>query len=693
MIWTPSHPLLRFFITINIALLILSESLLSSPPSNSTTPPDPFRPLCTIARNIPQPHPDHPGNIYLQDEQLIVKVPENLPSSVSHWQALTDTGNVIAQGDLDAKDKAAPLKLGQPGIGWYRIEFLDTDNNCQAWTTAAVLARLRAPTPQDSPVCLDSATAWFGHSNPARQEYFTRLAALAGVNWIRDRMRWGTLQPQKNKFAQNTTYDSSVTFQAKLGLKVLQVFHDTPAWAVDKNLDPCRPVKRFPRNLCHLFEFCRALAHRYPGRVLAWEPWNEANITGFGGHTIDEICTFQKAAYLGFKAGDPDLIVGWNAYCWKPTQLHTDGVLANETWPYFDTYNIHSYDWPYTYLKLWEPVRSAACGRPIWVTEADRGMITKEPPPWYDLTRKAEIQKAHILAQEYTYSLFAGANRHFHFILGNYHEDHNSVQFGLLRRDFTPRPAYVALAAVGRFLAGARPLGCWSVKDKPHAHIYAFRAQPDGCPQDVLIAWAEKEGEWPQRGQTSVEWSLPSDLKINQVYDYLGRSLGNQSPGKLNAAPIFLLLPPGQTQTLPLKPPAQPCPYRTGSPSPVVLQLQLPQKNNVSSDQSKRSPNFIYALAPDQDQELSFFAYNFSNQPLQGTISVEKIPASWKLTPAQWSLSLDPLQRQKFTGRILIPSTSAEAQKGSWIKLRGNFKNLANPVLSFYVKAAKINAK
>ncbi|MCL5282960.1 MAG: hypothetical protein M1376_24005 [Planctomycetes bacterium] len=44
------------------------------------------------------------------------------------------------------------------------------------------------------------------------------------------------------------------------------------------------------------------MGQRYEGRVLAWEPWNEANIAMFGGHTIDEMSTHQKAAYLAFKA-------------------------------------------------------------------------------------------------------------------------------------------------------------------------------------------------------------------------------------------------------------------------------------------------------------------------------------------------------------------------------------------------------
>ena len=66
-----------------------------------------------------------------------------------------------------------------------------------------------------------------------------------------------------------------------------------------------------------------------------------------------------------------------------------------------------------------------------------------------------ERRQAAFIAQSYATSLFAGVQRHFFFILGNYIE--NEVQFGLLRHDHTPRPGYVALAAVGRFLAGSVP--------------------------------------------------------------------------------------------------------------------------------------------------------------------------------------------------------------------------------------------
>jgi hypothetical protein len=84
-------------------------------------------------------------------------------------------------------------------------------------------------------------------------------------------------------------------------------------------------------------------------------------------------------------------------------------------------------------------------------------------------------------------------SQHFHFILGHYHEP-NGVQFGLLRRDLTPRPAYVALAAVGRLLAGARTLGWWHPDERKliGATFLASSSTADPCSD----GWVRLRGDF-----------------------------------------------------------------------------------------------------------------------------------------------------------------------------------------------------
>ena len=624
------------------------------------------RPLQTIPRNIPTAQPQHPGNVFLLGEDVNIKMPEKTIGKAVSWRLLDDHRNIIKQGSIDDKkpDSKSSLQAGRLGIGWYRIEFLDAAGKVVDWTTAAVLTPLAEPVPQDSPICVDSATSWFASNQPARQERFAQLAALAGVNWIRDRMSWGGFQREPDKLPNKTTYDTAATFQARYGLKVLQVFHDTPGWALNEQLDGKRRYKRFPRDLRLLYKFCKAMAQRYKGRVLAWEPWNEANITMFGGHTIDEMCSHQKAAYLGYKAGNPDLTVCWNVYAGAGTPLHTKGVLENQTWPYFETYNIHSYRKPDDYLNQFAPARQAACGRPIWITECGVRAVAKTPKPWSEMSREDEIKQAEFIARSYASSLFAGVNRHFFFILGNFHE--REVQFGLLRNDQTPRPGYVALATLGRLLAGARCLGRWIPVDNPGVRVYAFNSRPDGRGRDVLVIWADKSTTWP----------LPKSLSVEAVYDYLGRPLGKNIPDKIDSAAVFVLLPKDAARKLPLEPPTRSSAFRGGKASPVVLQLQM---HNNSTDLDRQG----HTVPSDKETTLNLLAYNFSNKAVSGTITVEHTPQGCKLTPDRWEISLEPMERKRLPARVTINASGSNTASDVWIKLQGDFADAGRPALAF----------
>ena len=322
------------------------------------------------------------------------------------------------------------------------------------------------------------ATAWFARGDAADQRRLANLAALAGVNWVRDRLSWREIQPAADRFAdENTTYDSAATIQAEAGLKVLQVFHDTPGWAADGR----EGRGRFPDDLRHAYRLARAMAERF-ARPRA----------GVGAVERGERGQFRRAhgrrdvlvpegGVPGLQGGRPragGLLERGHRHAHRvahPGRVGQRGLALLRR-----LLDAH--------VRLARLVREssggrstqAACGRPLWITEADRGINTSTGLPWCDLSPEDELRKARLMAQEYASSLAAGANRHFHFILGHYHEQGGKVQFGLLRMDKTPRPNYVALAALGRLLAGGRCLGTWPIEGQPHAHVSAFSARPDG---------------------------------------------------------------------------------------------------------------------------------------------------------------------------------------------------------------------
>jgi hypothetical protein len=617
--------------------------------------------------------------VFLLGETVRVRPLATNLAHPTEWRLLNDRHEVIQKVTMPDRTLDSPglLDLGKLDAGWYRLEFGTNNESELSWTTLAVIPQLRAPTPFNSPIDLDSAAAWFARDDVTKQKRLANLAALAGVNWVRDRLRWSDIQPSPGELKNTpTTYDTSARIHKEAGLQVLQVFHDTPPWASESP----DTTGRFAPDLRRPYELCRALAVRFKGTVAAWEPWNEANVATFGGHTVDQMCSWQKAAWLGFKAGDPEVVVGWNVTAAIPTPAHTKGVLANETWPYFDTYNIHTYDWSHSYPELWKPAREAASGRPLWITEADRGTPHMKNPPWFDQEPQLERLKAEWIAQAYASSLFSGASHHFHFILGNYQEP-NGIQFGLLRLDLTPRPAYVALSAVGRCLAGARALGRWLPGQD--VQVYAFRAWPDGQERDVLVAWAEKEVDWNERGSTTADWTLPAGIEVEKVVDYLGRPHAGKFPTPLTSAPVFIVIPAGQAAKLPLEPAAGRHPWRAGDASQVVLQLSLPRSAASRVEDLKWSEGFAYEAKAGDLLHFKIHTYNFSTISAEGCLRVASQPETWETALVTKQFAVAPMLRAELAGTLRIP-LDAKTQDG-WVVITADCGQAGRPALAFRV--------
>jgi len=624
------------------------------------------------APDVPTPAPQ-PANVFLQGEEVRIAIPEAASEQARRWRALDDILLEVRQGTVGNDPE---IYLAGLPVGWYRVEFLDENGQCIGFTTAAVLARVSQPPPPDSPVAIDVALSWLA-DDPDAWPRLSRLATLAGANWVRDRIHWRDMMTGPGEFVDDTKYDATARIQTDSGLKVLQVFHTTPQWALDDSSQDARPRT----DLRHLYRFCKAMAERFQGRVHAWEPWNEGNARNFGGRTIDELCAHQKAAYLGFKAGDPGIPVCWGPLGGINTPAQADGILRNETWPYYDVYSIHSYDWPHAYAALWEPARRAACGRPIWVTECDRGMKADPASLVGDYTHEFARRKAEFMAQSYACSLFSGSTRHFHFILGPYMEGDRTVQFGLLRDDYTPRISYVALAALGRFLSGASCLGRWELPDNDDAHVYAFRAVPDGESRDVLVAWVERKTDWPNRGAQTLPWPLPEQPAVDAVFDYLGRFLGTSAPEQLTSAPAFVLLPEGSAETLPLTT-VERSPHRSEAPSCIVLQFDTPGTPPVIRQRTwTQEPERVFEPGTTVDCEL--LVYNFGETDVTGSVFVEHAPEGCEISPDRWEVALPSMDRCLLNLRLEIPA--AASPEDAWIVFRGDFGPAEQPSLAFRV--------
>lgn len=612
---------------------------------------------CHLGRAEPPPAPPsaHPGNVFVAGETVEVRLP--FAEITNAWRVLDNDGTEIAHGAGDT------ARLAGLPVGYYEIRDHTTNR-----VALAVLAPLRVAPTDTTPIALDLASAW--NIAPTNWSAAASLARLAGVAWVRDRFTWSEVEPVPKLLAPHTRFDDSAAALTAAGLRVLTVNHLTPPWGGDD-------ASRFPTDLRDVFHFFREAAARWRGKIGAIEPWNEAEIDAFGGHLGGEIASFQKAAWLGIKAGNPQMLACSSAFA-VPQRAVLDDFAANESAAYFETFNLHHYAAPKDYPAIYGGFRTTAAGRPIWTTEANW------PSHWSDEgsreLRDADAREAATrVAKVYATALHEGSRRVFWFLLPHYSE--GNTQFGLLHANLTPRPGYVALAAVGRLLADAQPLG--TVNPGINASAFVFAAKPEGKPQVVAVAWAEGDG---------AELKLPHAPVA--VFDHLGRVRPSMATNiiPLTAAPQFIVLPAGADRQWKLVSPPAPAERSRNPASSVVLQAVWPPARAVRSRSALR-------LADDRPETVPVFAYNFGAQRVHGVVRlgqpgplVQGLRAGPDEPQGEIPLELEPGER-KAMGLVVDARRAAPDWFDAPTRIEGDFGRAGWAVLSLnFAPAATVLA-
>lgn len=537
------------------------------------------------AAELPKPLAGHPGNVFLEGEEVAVKLPA--VKEGESWVCVDYEGREVLKGT------GGEAKAGKLPVGYYEIWKTGEEGKRSERVTLGVLTPLKAATPEDSPIALDMAASWFFRKEdaPFAQKEAANLTALAGVKWVRDRLAWGETEPEKGRFVEETIYDRTAAAFSAEGLKVLQVFHSTPKWAGE------RP-KFFPDDYRDAYRYLKTMSARWKGKVEAWEPWNEGDTTHFGGHTGDQMMSYQKAAALGIRAGNPEAIVGQNVFAQHQMTGVLENFIENLDPAAFDTFNFHHYVQGGAIPKSYADMRKADGGKPIWVTESyfhfRQGVKTGD----LDMTPEQRKLRARFVTTNLVTALNEGPEQFFTFLLPHYVEA--GVLFGLLNEDGTPRPDYLALAAAGRLLVGAEPLG--KLKSVPAG--YAFRAKPDGVEKTVVVAWAEKE------------MALPQEIAGGEGYDFLGRKMDG---GTLGTEPVYRVLGEGVALDLEASPKEKPVAGK-GELSPLVIQAVFPPER-------LRLASSSWEVRQGEKAEVPLRVYLFGKEAAKVSLEVEADPA------------------------------------------------------------------
>jgi hypothetical protein len=276
------------------------------------------------------------------------------------------------------------------------------------------------------------------------------------ARWARLSIQWKAWEPTQGSLApwEVARTDRAIALTRQSGVHILLDVLNAPAWASPTDTDGLGNV---PRDPVAFGRFMSLVASRYSGQVDAYEIWNEPDISRFwnGGPNAAQYTALLKAGYAAVKQQDPRALVvsgGLSSdYDKYLTAMYRAGARGS-----FDVLAIHPYSTGL--LSKWlSSIRLArrtqvANGdtRPIWLTEF--GFNTSaDPNAWQ--RGVTEAQQAQLVGD--SYRLLEGepyVQVAFYYSLRNNwwsHDDQHSMEacFGLLRTDFSAKPAYAAFRA------------------------------------------------------------------------------------------------------------------------------------------------------------------------------------------------------------------------------------------------------
>jgi len=287
---------------------------------------------------------------------------------------------------------------------------------------------------------------------------------IAGVNVLRVDVGWDTMEYVKGQ--EDPTYlaklDALAAGAQARGIKIIATLWQTPPWA-----SAGRAWNDPPSNPADYGAFARFITNRYGSELAAVEAWNEPNYNNnlIASNIAATYTQMVKSFYTGAKEGDPNVpvLAGSMAYADVPflEELYADGIKG-----YYDGISFHPYadgaapantavtD---SFLGGIESLHAAqlAAGDDTldWVTEfgwptgTSKGANTEQQQAEY-------TEQAFALLDNLPYVEGATVYELRDMEVNPSDPEDN---FGMLRQNFAPTPAYAALKSAMQVASGVAP--------------------------------------------------------------------------------------------------------------------------------------------------------------------------------------------------------------------------------------------
>ena len=438
---------------------------------------------------------DAPGHVYTDEETPVARGGKPGESfSLVDWR-----GRPVGQSGTWRVDGTAVLP--RMPTGYYRLV-----SNCGSATFAVVPPPASRVFDHRSFYAIDSAQSWVSSKGNFLCPWnggdtFRTVSDLIwrmGMPHVRERLSWTGVNPQPDKLDfGNYMYNGDLLRER--GILISGLVHDCPPWAAK--------LQKLPSDLNAVFTFCSKTAAAFGNRMGDWEFWNEQDIS-FAPEPVWDYAPALKAAYLGLKAGKPDVVVLPGALCQWPDSVYARALFENDAAKFGDVFNYHTYRALADYPRMFATLRAflaryGAGERAIWMTESGTNLEGHSDKPGAMPQYMAHSPEQElVLAEFYPKSQIAmqmeSVARNYYFVFGAYNERGGKKDWGVQRRDGTVKPSYAAMSAMLRELVSTRLLGELRVGEGVRA--YVFR-QPDGS--QTLAYWSVSPLDTQRHGVVS----------------------------------------------------------------------------------------------------------------------------------------------------------------------------------------------
>jgi hypothetical protein len=294
----------------------------------------------------------------------------------------------------------------------------------------------------------------YKYSSAKELEKAVQLMREAGVGWVRLDFLWSDIEPRQGEF-EFGKYDYIVDLLRQNNIQVLGILHYSTDWASSCGKWNCPP---FDNGV--FVNYASKVISRYKEKIKHWEIWNEPDSPTYWKEQdgLKSYCALLKDVYIAAKKIDPDCKIlngGLAQGLASVNRLYDNGAKD-----FFDILNIHIFENPlnagsikavaaYPRLAYKVMSRNNDAKKKIWVTEigcpgVKRGLRVKN---WWMGKNPNERQQAEWLRKIFTELLKNEAvEKVFWAFLRdcNRHWDNGIDYFGLLRWNFSKKPAFKA---------------------------------------------------------------------------------------------------------------------------------------------------------------------------------------------------------------------------------------------------------